>query len=136
MKLDILEDVPFLRNVHSRYGTTENIFLRGKTLLQNKSLWRHRFDPWVGKIPWSRKWQHAPVFLPEKSHGQRSLAGYSPWVAKSWTQLSTQTLMLSPQTGASLRPDLQDPGLFFTLSSLKHRRQALASSPQDYASDV
>ena len=40
---------------------------------------RHRFDPWVGKIPWSRKWQPAPVFLPGKSHGQRSLVGYSPW---------------------------------------------------------
>ena len=35
------------------------------------------FDPWVGKIPWRRKWQPAPVFLPGKSHGQRSLAGYS-----------------------------------------------------------
>ena len=33
---------------------------------------------WVGKIPWSRKWQPTPVFLPEKSHGQRSLVGYSP----------------------------------------------------------
>ena len=32
---------------------------------------RPRFDPWVGKIPWSRKWQPTPVFLPEKSHGQR-----------------------------------------------------------------
>ena len=31
------------------------------------------------KIPWSRKWQLTPVFLPGKSHGQRSLAGYSPW---------------------------------------------------------
>ena len=39
---------------------------------------RCRFDPWVGKIPWSRKWLPAPVFLPGKSHGQRSLAGYSP----------------------------------------------------------
>ena len=29
--------------------------------------------------PWSRKWQHAPVFLPGKFHGQRSLVGYSPW---------------------------------------------------------
>ena len=37
------------------------------------------FDPWVGKIPWRRKWQPTPVFLPEKSHGQRSLAGYSSW---------------------------------------------------------
>ena len=33
----------------------------------------------VGKIPWRRKWQPTPVFLPGKSHGQRSLAGYSPW---------------------------------------------------------
>ena len=32
-----------------------------------------RFNPWVGKIPWSRKWQPTPVFLPGKSHGQRSL---------------------------------------------------------------
>ena len=38
---------------------------------------RHRFDPWVGKIPWRRKWQPIPVFLPGKSHGQRSLTGYS-----------------------------------------------------------
>ena len=37
-----------------------------------------RFDPWVRKIPWSRKWQPTPVFLHEKPHGQRSLAGYSP----------------------------------------------------------
>ena len=35
-------------------------------------------DPWVGKIPWRRKWQPPPGFLPGKSHGQRSLAGYSP----------------------------------------------------------
>ena len=40
---------------------------------------KHRrcgFDPWVEKIPWRKKWQHIPVFLPGKSHGQRS---YSPW---------------------------------------------------------
>ena len=40
---------------------------------------RPGFDPWVGKIPWRRAWQPAPVFLPGESHGQRSLAGYSPW---------------------------------------------------------
>ena len=39
---------------------------------------RHRFDPWVGKISWRRKWQHTPVFLPGKSREQRSLAGCSP----------------------------------------------------------
>ena len=41
-----------------------------------------RFDPWVGKIPWRRKWQPTPVLLPGKSHGQRSLVGYSPWGRK------------------------------------------------------
>ena len=38
---------------------------------------RHGFIPWVGKIPWRRKWQPTPVFLPGKSHRQRNLAGYS-----------------------------------------------------------
>ena len=46
------------------------------------------FNPWVGKIPWNRKWQLTPVFLPGKAHGQRSLAGYSPWGCKSQTLLS------------------------------------------------
>ena len=40
---------------------------------------RHRFHPWVGKIPWRRKWQPTPVFLPLESHEQRSRVGYSPW---------------------------------------------------------
>ena len=39
-------------------------------------------DLWVGKIPWRRKWQPTPVFVLEKSLGQRSLAGYSPWGSK------------------------------------------------------
>ena len=40
---------------------------------------RPRFDPWVGKIPWRRKWQPTPVLLPGKFHGWRNLIGYSPW---------------------------------------------------------
>ena len=40
---------------------------------------RHGFDSWVGKIPWRRKWQPTPVFLPGKSHRQRSLMGYNLW---------------------------------------------------------
>ena len=44
---------------------------------------RPRFDPWVRKIPWRRKWQPTLVFLPGKSHGQRSLVGYSPG---GWSQ--------------------------------------------------
>ena len=36
-------------------------------------------ETWVVKIPWRRKWQPTPVFLPGKSHGRRSLVGYCPW---------------------------------------------------------
>ena len=41
-------------------------------------------ETWVGKILWRREWLPTPVFLPGKSHGQRSLAGYSPWGCKEW----------------------------------------------------
>ena len=37
---------------------------------------RRRFNPWVRKIPWRRKWQPTPVFLPGESHGQSSLVDY------------------------------------------------------------
>ena len=39
---------------------------------------KHRFDPWVGKIPWRRAWKPTPVFLSGESHRQRSLVGYRP----------------------------------------------------------
>ena len=61
-----------------------------------------RFSPWRGKIPWIREWQPTPVILPGKCHGQRSLAGYSPWVTGSDTterltlSLSHFTLLLLP----------------------------------------
>ena len=53
-----------------------------------------RFCPWIRKIHWRRKWQLAPVFLPGKSHGQRSLAGYSPWgrrVRCNWAHTHAQS---------------------------------------------
>ena len=56
---------------------------------------RHGFDPWVRKILWWRAWQPAPIFLPGESHGQRSLAGYSPQhhrVRHDWSNLA-QTIM-------------------------------------------
>ena len=53
---------------------------------------RSRFNPWVRKIPWRRKWKPTPIFLPGKSHGQRNLVGYSPWGHKnSRTWLSDWT---------------------------------------------
>ena len=45
---------------------------------------RHGFNSLVGKIPWRRTWQPMPVFLPGKSHGQKSLEGYSPWACRFW----------------------------------------------------
>ena len=49
---------------------------------QFKRLQRHRFYPWVRKISWRKAWQPTPVFLPGESHGQRTLAEYSPWGCK------------------------------------------------------
>ena len=48
---------------------------------------RPRFDPWVRKIPWRRNWQLSPVFLPGESHGERSLARYSPWSQYIFSQI-------------------------------------------------
>ena len=49
-----------------------------KDLPALQETWRCRFDPWVEKIPWRRKWQSSVESLPRKSNGQRSLVGYSP----------------------------------------------------------
>ena len=46
------------------------------------------FSPWTRKIPWSRKWQTTPVFLPGKFYGQRSLVGCSPQGHKDLDTLS------------------------------------------------
>ena len=43
--------------------------------------WKTKTD-YVYRGPWKKKWQHTPVFLPGKVHGQRSLAGYRPWGRK------------------------------------------------------
>ena len=71
--------------------------LSGKrTYLQSRKHRRHVFGPSVGKIPWRRKWQPTPAFLPTEFHGQRSLAGYSPWGLKEsdtseWLSIQTHT---------------------------------------------
>ena len=57
---------------------------------------RCAFDLWVRKIPWRKKWQPMPVFLPRKSHRQRSLVGYSPSDhEESDTTLNNDTIPLS-----------------------------------------
>ena len=66
--------------------------LRGSLYFVCLQCRRPRFNSWVGKIPWRRKWQSTPVFLPGKSHGQRSLAAYSPWGHKESDTTELDTL--------------------------------------------
>ena len=49
---------------------------------QCRRCWRCRFNPWIRKIPWWRKWQPTPLFLLGKFYGQRSLVSYRPWDRK------------------------------------------------------
>ena len=78
---------------------------------------KHGFNPWVGKIPCRRKWLSALVFLLGKSHGQRSLAAYSPWGRKELDmseQLSLQFCLMSEAQGQA-----EDSGyLYINLGSL------------------
>ena len=65
--------------------TYTNILLEEGCPESSESACRRRgcgVNPWVEKIPLRRKLQPIPVFLPGKSHGQKSLAGYSPWGCK------------------------------------------------------
>ena len=66
---------------------------------------RARFNPWMGKFPWRKKWQPPPVFLSGKFLGQRSLVGYNPWSHKEsdTTKLLTPSLSkLSQRQGSHL----------------------------------
>ena len=53
-----------------------------KNLPAVQETWRHRFDPWVRKIPWRRKWQPTAVIVHRKPHGQRCPTCSSPWGRK------------------------------------------------------
>ena len=72
---------------------------------------RHRFYPWVGKMPWRRAWQPTPVFFPGESHGQRSLAGHSPWGRQSQACLRGPSMQAMHIFSAALsgRPTLSCP---------------------------
>ena len=70
------------KSVGSKNKRTSQVSLVVKNLPANAGGMRQGFDPWVGKIPWRRKWQPTPEFLPGESHGQRILAGYNPWDCK------------------------------------------------------
>ena len=99
-----------LWEIHSTWNRHEDIALSswiiykyplsgsdGRVCLQCQ---RPGFDPWVRKIPWRRKWQPTPAFLPEEFHGQKSLVGYSPCGHKE----SDKTEWLAPSSSFSLQP--------------------------------
>ena len=68
---------------------------------------RRGFDTWLGKITWRREQHPSPVFLPGKSHGQTSLAGYSPWGSKRVGQdLVTKQQQLFQRPRKSFTPHL------------------------------
>ena len=77
-----------------------------------------RFNPWVGKIPWRRKWQPTPAFLPGKSHRQRSLVGCSPWDHKELGVLECI-------------PSVVFPLLFFILKTKENKNPKKVNQPTE-----
>ena len=73
---------------------------------------------WVGKVPWRRKWQPTPVFLPGESYGQKSVVGYSPWGHKRQTGLSTHAT-LTKFNHSSFLFEGTDVRLFLSLGHLE-----------------
>ena len=69
------------------------------------------FDPWVWKIPWRRKWQPTPGFLPRESQGQRSLVGYSPSGSKEsdTTEVIQHTCKWKAEKSVDLHQPMNDP---------------------------
>ena len=66
---------------------------------------RYGFNPWLRKIPWRRKWQPTPIFLPWESHGQGGLVGYSLWGCKEsdTTEVTEHTRMHQGGSGYCFR---------------------------------
>ena len=100
---------------------------------------RPGFNPWVRKISWRRKWHPTPVFLPGKSHGRRSLVGYSPWGQKEsdtteWLHSLTEfylvkfclALMASQIWGSCINSKIST--FFFPSNGLNNLRIAFLSS--------
>ena len=91
-----------LKSPDLKLYTSKLYYMRPRLINKWRKYWwiiclqcrRPRFNSWIGKIPWWRKWQLTPVFLPGESHGQMSLPGYSLWgcrVGHDWlTHTHTQ----------------------------------------------
>ena len=73
---------PLCQNIYNLMSWMRGFPCSTSGKVSNCQCKRCECDPWVGKIPWRRKWQPTPVFLPGESHGERRLVGYSPWGRK------------------------------------------------------
>ena len=96
--------------------TRASWWLRGQSVFLKCG--RPGFDPWVRKIPWSRKRQPILVLLPGKSHGWRSLVGYSPWGHKE-SDLTERLHFHFPKPGMEPVSLASPPlaGAFFTTAT-------------------
>ena len=95
---------------------------------QCRRLKRLGFDPWVRRIAWGRAWQPTPIFLPGESHGQRSLAGYSPWGCKeSDTTEATWRARVAVKAQSPTHWTARTP--FSSLSSSHSRHELLPLRP-------
>ena len=77
-------------------------YLMAQSVMNPPAMQETRFKPWVRKMPWRRKWQPTPAFLPGKPHGQRSLAGCSLWGCKEsdTTEQLNHQYQMDNETGA------------------------------------
>ena len=74
----VCTELPYSKEVETVFFAGLPGWLSGASACQCRSCKRLRLDLWVRKSHWRRQWQSTPIFLPGKSHGQRSLVGYSP----------------------------------------------------------
>ena len=81
-----------------------------------------RQETWVGKIPWRREWQPTAVFLPEKSHGQRSLVSYNPWGHKVSDRTEWLTHNIHPLKGTRNHFKEKNNTYLFTKYGLNPRK--------------
>ena len=80
-----------------------------QTVKRLSTMWETRVRSLCQEVPWRRKWQSTPVLLPGKSHGQRSLVGYSPWGRKESDTTERSSQPLSVEKGFLISSRL--PGL-------------------------
>ena len=96
-------------------------------------------DPWVRKIPWRRKWQPTPVFMPGKSHGPRILVGYSPWghkrVGHDWaTSLLTTAVATGLEKSVFIpipkKGNAKECSNYRTVALISHASKVMLKIPQ------